>query len=84
MSLALARPGRVWLTDEARAWLAAEALGVPAHGTVGILIRSSRRGRLDVDLLLEMLAAIRHRTSLHIRAALLDEIIDRVRRTQRG
>ena len=72
---------KAWLlSDDAAARLAADLLGIRTHGTIGLLIRAVRRGRRapsDVIALIEQLPA---RSSLHIRPALLQEILDRVRR----
>lgn len=68
------------LSDDAAARLAAELLGIRAHGTIGLLIRAIRRGRrtpADVITLVEQLPA---RSSLHVRPALLREVLDRLRR----
>jgi hypothetical protein len=39
------RPSAWLLSDDAAARLAAELLGIRAHGTIGLLIRATRRGR---------------------------------------
>lgn len=51
---------------------------MPAHGTLGILIRAVRRRQLHKLLVLELLPQIPQRSSLHIRPGLLTEIIRQI------
>lgn len=63
------------LTDDAAARLAARNLGIPAHGTIGVLFRAIRRGRKtgpEIAALLRSLPAV---SSLHVRRSLLAEFI---------
>jgi len=48
------------------------------HGTVGLVIRALRRGQRDREEILRLLRAIPERTTLHIKPALLQEVIARV------
>jgi predicted nucleic acid-binding protein len=73
-----AHPGAMLLTDDAAARLAAEQLGMRVHGTIGILLRAIRRGLRTPAEVLALLRAIPQRSTLHIRADLLNEIIARV------
>jgi predicted nucleic acid-binding protein len=68
------------LTDDTAARLAAKELGVAAHGTIGLLIRAVRKNRRDAREIIELLAGIPQRSTLHIRPALLDEIVDDLKR----
>ncbi|HEX4956239.1 MAG TPA: DNA-binding protein [Thermoanaerobaculia bacterium] len=70
-----ANPTLTLLTDDAAARLAAKALGWRVHGTVGILLRAARRGQREPSAILEILRAIPHRSTLHIKPSLLSEII---------
>lgn len=78
LALCVNRPGAILLTDDAAARLAAQALAVPAHGTLGILIRAVRRRQLHKLLVLELLQQLPQRSSLHIRPGLLTEIIRQI------
>lgn len=71
-------PSAVFLTDDAAARLAAKALGLRSHGTLGVLLRSLRRGQRTRSELLIALLAIPTRSTLHIRRALLEEVIRQV------
>jgi predicted nucleic acid-binding protein len=53
-ALALTRehPQAILLTDDAAARLAAEQLGMRVHGTLGILLRSIRRGQRTPEQIL--------------------------------
>ena len=63
------------LTDDTAARLAAKSLGIAAHGTLGLLIRAIRRQCLTKSEVLILLREIPQRTSLHLRPALLAEVI---------
>ena len=71
-------PHALFLTNDAAARLAAQQLGYRVHGSVGILLRAIRRHQLSAAEVLARLRAIPQRSSLHIRAALLEEIIARL------
>jgi predicted nucleic acid-binding protein len=66
------------LTDDTSARLAAKSLGIPAHGTLGLLIRAIRRQSRSKAEVLALLRDIPTRTSLHIRPSLLAEVITQV------
>jgi predicted nucleic acid-binding protein len=69
------------LTDDTAARLAAKALGVAAHGTIGLLIRAVRMQHRSSRAVLDLLAGIPDRSTLHIRPALLQEVIADLKRT---
>jgi predicted nucleic acid-binding protein len=71
-------PQALLLTDDAAARLAAKQLGYRVHGSIGILLRAIRRRQLTAAEVLARLRAIPQHSSLHIRPALLEEIITRV------
>lgn len=71
-------PDTLLLTDDSAARLAAQALAVPAHGTLGILVRAIRRHQLTRSTVLDLLRKIPSRSSLHIRPDLLVEIIRQI------
>lgn len=68
------------LTDDTAARMAAQTLSIPAHGTLGLLIRAARQGHYSAPQVLEFLQAIPAHTTLHIRPSLLQDIIQQVRR----
>jgi predicted nucleic acid-binding protein len=79
-ALALMRvhSGAVLLTDDAAARMAAAALGFRSHGTLGVLLRSIRRGQRTRSEVLSILLSIPTRSTLHIRRTLLTEIVRQV------
>lgn len=77
-SLALDFGEQAALTDDAAARLAAGTLGYRVHGSIGILIRAIRRGEQTREEVLTLLRALPTRSTLHIRASLLQDIITRV------
>ena len=66
------------MTDDTAARLAAEQLGLSVHGTLGILLRAIRRKQRDPRDVADLLRTIPSRSTLHIRANLLNEIIAEV------
>lgn len=66
------------LTDDTAARLAAKQIGLPVHGTLGILLRAVRRQQRDPRTVAELLRTIPSRSTLHIRPSLLNEIIAEV------
>jgi predicted nucleic acid-binding protein len=71
-------PASLLLTDDTAARLAAERLGVPAVGTLGILIRSIRRKLKTKNEVLELLRQIPSRSSLHVNPDLLAKVLAKV------
>lgn len=71
-------PEAIFLTDDAAARLAAMSLGYRVHGSIGILIRAIRRKQKSRDEVLAILRTLPDLSTLHIRPALLKEIINLV------
>jgi predicted nucleic acid-binding protein len=78
LSLMASHPDAILLTDDAAARLAAEALGYRVHGSIGVLLRAIRRLRRTPHEVLSILRDLPARSSLHIRPALLQEIIAQI------
>jgi len=68
-------PEAIFLTDDASARIVAEQMGFKVHGTIGILVRSIRRGQIELGEVLRILREIPSKTTLYIKHSLLDEII---------
>ncbi|OHC70822.1 MAG: DNA-binding protein [Rhodocyclales bacterium GWA2_65_20] len=66
------------LTDDTAARLAAKILGIAAAGTIGIIVRALRCERRDRAQVIALLEALPTQTTLHIRPALLSQIITEV------
>ena len=77
-------PQATFLTDDAAARVAALTLGYKVHGTIGILLRAIRRQQRTREEVLALLGSLPHASSLHIRVALLEEIIAEVRTSKGG
>lgn len=71
-------PTSVFFTDDAAARLAAGQRGYQSHGTIGLLIRSVRIGRRTPDDVLKLFRSISGQSTLHIRPALMNKIIQRL------
>ncbi len=78
IALVLGRTGSILLTDDSAARLAAKALGLRVHGTLGVLLRSARRGTRTRHQILFELRSLPSRSTLHLRPSLLHEIIREV------
>lgn len=72
-------PDYILLTDDAAARLAATNLGYRVHGTIGILIRSIRRGQHSKEEVIALLRQLPIRSTLHIRPRFLEEVIGNIR-----
>ena len=66
------------LADDSAARLAAGNLGTPTHGTIGILVCAIRRKQKPKSEVLMLLRSLPAASTLHIRSALLDDIIQKV------
>lgn len=75
LQAALGAPGALFLTDDTAARLAARSLGIPVHGSVGIILRAVRRGLRTHAQVLSILQSIPAHSTLHLKPALLDEIV---------
>lgn len=78
LALAEQQPTCMFLTDDGAARFAAEAQGLQAHGTVGLIVRAVRRGLRSRSEVLALLADIPVRSSLHLARSLLDEVMAHV------
>jgi predicted nucleic acid-binding protein len=78
LSLLFGHPEAVLLTDDAAARLASRALGFRSHGSLGVLLRSIRRGLRTPAEVVSVLRKVRFASTLHIRESLLREILKEV------
>ena len=78
LSLLWRHPEAVLLTDDAAARLAAKTLGFRTHGSLGVLLRAIRVGRRTQAAVLTVLRELPSRSTLHVKANLLQEIIQQV------
>jgi len=72
-------PQAMFLTDDAAARLVAEQMVFNVHGTIGILVRSIRRGQMSPKEVLGVLTELPLKTTLYIRHSLLQEILLRIK-----
>lgn len=73
-------PDGLFLTDDACARLVADRMGFKVHGTIGIIIRTIRRGLMQPEEVLQLLAQIPAKSSLHIKRSLLEKIIEKIKK----
>lgn len=76
-------PDAILLTDDASARLVAEQMGFRVHGTIGILIRSIRRGLRTPEEVMRTLAELPTKSTLHMKHSLLKEISLRIKEEYR-
>lgn len=72
-------PQAIFLTDDASARLVAEQMGFKVHGTIGILVRSIRRGQRKHEEIIRVLTEIPLKSTLYIKPSLLEEIILKIK-----
>jgi predicted nucleic acid-binding protein len=70
-----ARNGQFLLSDDAAARTVAKMVGFQTHGTIGLILRSCRRGKISKTEMLQLLRELPTRTTLHLRRELLDSIL---------
>jgi predicted nucleic acid-binding protein len=63
------------LSDDAAARTVALAVGFKTYGTIGLILRSRRRGKISKTEMLQLLRELPRRTTLHLRKELLDSIL---------
>lgn len=79
LSVMAKNPNAIFFTDDAAARFVAEQMGYKAHGTIGILIRSIRRGQRKPEDVFRTLSELPLKSSLYIKRSLLEEVKDRIR-----
>ena len=72
-------PQAIFLTDDASARMVAEQMGLRVHGTIGVPVRSIRRGQMEPGEVLQILKQVPLKTTLYIKNSLLDEIIQKIK-----
>ena len=70
-----ARGGQFLLSDDAAARTVARAVGFQTHGTIGLILRARRRGKISKVEMLRLLRELPAQTTLHLRKELLDSIL---------
>jgi predicted nucleic acid-binding protein len=70
--------GGMLLTDDAAARLAGEILRYEVHGSIGIILRSLRRGLRTKRQVLNLLRAIPAQSTFFVSDALLSSVIEDV------
>jgi predicted nucleic acid-binding protein len=73
-------PHAIFLTDDASARMVAEQMGFRVYGTIGVLVRSIRRGQMAPGEVLRILEETPSKTTLYIKHSLLDEIVLKIRK----
>ncbi|MEX0804467.1 MAG: DNA-binding protein [Candidatus Binatia bacterium] len=78
LQVAQTQSGCLVLTDDTAARLVARNLGLAAHGTIGVLLRAIRRKQKTKGEVVALLRSLPTVSTLHVRAALLEDIIREV------
>jgi predicted nucleic acid-binding protein len=79
LALMKENPNAIFLTDDASVRLVAKQMGFKVQGTIGILLRSIRRGDRSPEEVFRVLSDLPEKSSLYIKHSLLDEIILKVK-----
>jgi predicted nucleic acid-binding protein len=74
--------GQLLLCDDAAARLAAESLGLPVRGTIGLIVRSIRQGRRQRPEVIALLTDLPRRSTLYVSQSLLRSVIEDVTRAE--
>jgi predicted nucleic acid-binding protein len=80
LGVALEQQAKLFLTDDTAARLAARSLGIPVHGTIGVLFRAIRMGRKSGQEIAALLRSLPSHSTLHIRRSLLEEFVQEAER----
>lgn len=83
LSLATTQSNVLFLTDDSAARLAASQMQFKVHGTIGILLRSVRRGLTSALDIKQCLESIPQRSTLHIRLDILKQAITELEKYQK-
>jgi predicted nucleic acid-binding protein len=73
-------PKAIFLTDDASARMVAERMGFRVHGTIGVIVRTIRRGQKSPEEVLSIISSIPSRSTLFIKSELLKEITLRIKK----
>lgn len=79
LALMKENPNAIFITDDASARLVATQMGFKVHGTIGILIRSVRRGYRRPEEVLRILSELPQKSTMYIKHSLLEEITLKVK-----
>jgi len=75
LALGALHPDALFLTDDSAARMASEQMGFRVHGTLGVLLRSVRRGIRTTADVRKLLLTLPSRSTLHLRPDLLARVI---------
>ena len=70
----------IFFTDDAAARLVADRMGFRVHGTIGLIVRAIRRNQLSPEKVVEILSALPEKSTLYIKADLLNNVITRIKK----
>ena len=73
-------PDAIFLTDDASARMVAERMGFRVHGTIGVIVRTIRRGKKSPTGVLSIIGSIPSKSTLFIKSELLKEVALRIKK----
>ena len=73
-------PEAIFLTDDASARMVAERMGFRVHGTIGVIVRTIRRGKKSPTGVLSIIGSIPSKSTLFIKSELLKEVALRIKK----
>lgn len=78
LNIASEYKANLFLTDDTAARLAAGAVNISVHGTLGILLRSIRQKQRKPEFILSTLQSIPEKSTLYLKTSLLQSVIEQV------
>ncbi len=78
LQVALECEANLFLTDDTAARLAARNLSLTAKGTIGVLVRAIRRKRRSKAEVVQIIQSIPERSTLHVKASLLERVVQEI------
>ena len=79
LQVALEHGRSLLLTDDTAARLAAGNMGIPVHGTIGVVVRSIRRQQRTAEQVLAVLRSLPQQSTLHLKKSLWIPLFKRLR-----
>jgi predicted nucleic acid-binding protein len=80
LALLATQKGHLFLTDDAAARLVAEQMKIEVRGTLGLLIRSVRKGKRSPAQVIQTLESLASRSTLYVSPRLLADVVQELRR----
>ncbi len=81
IALALGIEGCILLTDDLKARVTAEGLGVEVHGSVGVIAYSAKRGWISIKTAESAFHSLYHQSNLFVTFAIIENAMQNLRKS---